>query len=509
MALGIETTMNQKKKKRPVSFPASAGPPSAPVDGPHPHLKATAWTNPVTNPYGKQSESPMDTWRGKPVSPQMPQEVVDARAGGARWNAGLANNGWSSAYADSPGGQREIHPSSRLNGFLRPRGGGVPSSDATSGHGFSNPFAANPGAPASPNGPALTPTQVDSRMDAGTWPKIVNPVTATPGARVAPAPDAGAGHATRFGGSRITNPNGSTTTVFSDGSNGIPRTVSADQIKAAAGALNIVPASALTNPLAGDVAGHPVSTNDMVNQRVANMPQQATPLVNPAFRQMAAADDAASVATGDWRSPLGTAAHNLRVEAGSGTTRNRRMAEDAMKQLQLGVQQRAITGANEAGANQRNAMAQAGQTQRTGMQETGANMRTGAQQRGASARMAAQLSQPVQVALPGNLLGIMNPRTGAITPVQYNGKAVQSVKPTAAHAHTQKLVDQLRSDASKALAARQKNQLPGEDGKVVAPKPEDMRQIMMNQAYVQGYAPQINPKTGQIALTINGQQVLL
>jgi hypothetical protein len=416
---------DNKRKKKPALPP---GPPSSAPDGPHPHLQATPWNNPITNPYGVQSQSAVDKWRGKPVTPDMPQQVVDTRAAGARWNAGFANNGWSTAWADTPTGQRNIHPSDRLNKLVQPQALGNQAAAQAPIQ-----FAVNPGAPESPTGPALTPAQVSA--GALRQPSTADPAPAAAPAASAPAPaPAPQNNLTPYGGRIIDG-----VPTFSDGTGNVPRTMSNEQIASAAQDLPHAPAPVL--PLASDILGHTPTSQEIATRRAQGAWPGAAPagaaspqILNPmAQQQRNAQSDAAAVASGDWRSPLGTAASNLRVEANSGTPRNRRMAEKQLYGLTNAVNRGNQGAARNATTLAATGMQQRGATRRTGMTERGANRRTAMQQAGANRRTQAQINNPTrQVTTLGNgQLAIVNPRTGAVEPARGpNGQAVQMPRKT-------------------------------------------------------------------------------
>lgn len=199
--------------------------------------------------------------------------------------------------------------------------------------------------------------------------------------------------------------------TFSDGTAGIPQTMSPDAMKQLAQERSISRADvgAGANVLASDVTGGTPTQEQMVDQRVAQIQRPITGS-RPSAEQFAAADRNA-IALRDPRSAAGTAARNLAMEVQYGNGGARRSAA-------LGLQ--ALTdGANSAGLT-----AQQGENAQTitDMQGRNALDQTALQGQNTLANTALegqnQLRLPragQQVVLNDNTLGLQDSITGAIT----------------------------------------------------------------------------------------------
>lgn len=282
--------------------------------------------------------------------------------------------------------------------------------------------------------------------------------------------------------------------TFSDGTGSTPRTVSDEQIADLGSRLNVAPAANLAMPLASDAAGRTLSTEDGVRLAASRLQRPGSSAPNAALQSMLARSEANAIASGDWRSASGTVAHNLGVDATSGTPRQRRIAEQQLAALQTGAQQRAQTAAEQAGANER-----------TAASEAGANARTAATEAGATQRAA--LTRPVgqTVPLADGTLGILHPGGTVTAATGADGKPVKTAKTGADQQRTQAIIDQLNKGAQQQLAALTKQMLPGPDGTVAQVAPEQVQQIRAQQAQLMGLNPQVNPKTGELVGYINGQ----
>jgi hypothetical protein len=201
--------------------------------------------------------------------------------------------------------------------------------------------------------------------------------------------------------------------TFSDGTGGIARTMTDDQIKHFGDNLSRADVGAAGNMLASDALGGATpSTDQMVAQRIAQIQQPITGS-RPSAEQFAAADRLA-IAQQDPRSAAGIAARNLSIEAGyARTPRLRRMAETALANLQAGTQQSGLAG--------QQAEAQAADTAATGRNALDAIQLRGTlegQNQLANTALEARLRPPAagqQVQLADGTIGLISPTTGAIT----------------------------------------------------------------------------------------------
>lgn len=231
-------------------------------------------------------------------------------------------------------------------------------------HTLSGPLDSNPapasvapaatqrvGAPALTRAPVVMNPTLDQLRAAGASPQFdvsrigagVNPDVADPGAlpqnRGNTLDDAAAGglgtpprSLTRLGGRMV---NGVAT--FSDGSsNTIPQTVTGDvaprQDLNSGGSFNVVPATAFTQ--AGGALDSPDSE---ANIRARMRADQGPMFAAPTARDQTIADLRA-IASGDWRTSLGTAASNLRQSLhGSPSMTERRADQSALNDLTGGV----------------------------------------------------------------------------------------------------------------------------------------------------------------------------
>lgn len=290
--------------------------------------------------------------------------------------------------------------------------------------------------------------------------------------------------------------------TFSDGSGGlngapgtIPRTVSEATLTrlAAAPSIGRADVGALGTALASDALGGTPTQEQMVQQRI-NGAQLTRPITGsrPSAAQFAASD-LASIASGDPRSALGTAASNLRSEAAYGTTpRLRRMAESQLQQLTGGV-------------------AQLGQQGLQGEQAAALGQQQGDQamalesQRGANqlADTALQLRRPTPLQLvqqaDGTYAGI-DTRTNTASPtIGADGKPLRGMatRDDATTRRTQEIQDQL----AKTTAELAKNWLPDPKNPNATPPFAMYRE----QAARAAGLPVVKNDAGQQLVNINGQ----
>lgn len=193
--------------------------------------------------------------------------------------------------------------------------------------------------------------------------------------------------------------------TFSDGSNGIARTMTDDQIKNLGSRLNI--ATAPLEPLASDTLGYTPSNDQMVSQRMAQL-QRFQPVTGsrPSATDFAQAERDA-VASGDWRSAAGTVAHNLDIDAQYGGAAGKTKAMLGRQALFAGINQ------GETAADQ-----QAARTQQAGDAMDLENLRGqwGMADTTQKARLAQLTRTGKPVTLADGTMGLQDPITGVVTP---------------------------------------------------------------------------------------------
>jgi hypothetical protein len=442
-----------------------------------------------------------------PITDQTPQSTLRRAVGNARWNFAPTSDG-GAAWQSSPGGMTTFHEAP--SDFLRPARGPQSAGAVAAGAALT---AANPvqvpdvGVPArapvlSRHGNAAvastTPPVALAAPAAAVPPQTLlgspAPATAAPAAAQLAAPSARAGGVTVGGRALGYGAMVNGVPTFSDGSNGIPRTMTDDQIQQLGSRLSRADAGALAQPLASDALGYTPSTEQMVNQRIATL-RRNQPITGS---RPSAADFAQSereaIASGDWRSAAGTVAHNLMVDAQTVSRPQRQLALARLQALQGGVNQdEALAGQQATQAAQfENAQNLENLRGQYGLAE-------GAQR----ARLAQLTRQGHAVTLADGTLALMDPLTGQITPSRLGsgqaGRALVS-KDDAASKRTDALIDQLNKGAQTFA----KNWLPSKDQP--APTPEMYQQWRLQSARSMGL-PLAHNQAGQYVANINGQWV--
>lgn len=200
--------------------------------------------------------------------------------------------------------------------------------------------------------------------------------------------------------------------TFSDGSGSgpgaVPRTMSDDQIKALGANVNTISDANFVNPGAGTNGSTP-QFGALSRSFAANDPRVAADNaeIDRENAERGAKSDVASILKGDWRSPLGTAAHNAEINfAGVRGMRNSRYGqgqsptEQAIQNL-IGVAMAPVAGADGA-ATRANSYAT------DALNQTDENTRQGLRNDAENTRSAAELSRKLDQYQT-------DPTTGAVT----------------------------------------------------------------------------------------------
>ena len=328
-----------------------------------------------------------------------------------------------------------------------------------------------------------------------------------PGFRVPPAAPAAAdpaGGTVVEGGRRL--PMGAMVNgvpTFSDGTAGIPQTMSPEAMKQLAQERSISRADVGSgaNVLASDVTGgRTPSTAEQVATLVRNA---SVPITGsrPSAEQFAAADRNA-IALRDPRSAAGIAARNLDMEAQYGRGGARRGAALALQALTDGTNAAGITA--QQGENAQALTAAQGQNalDQVALQGQNALANTALENRG-------RLQMPragQQVTLADGTLGIQDPITGAITRstlADGTTAKAQVTRDDTATKRTNEIMDQL----NKGVQEQMKAFLPSKE--VPQPTAEMIAQWREQNAKALGLQLGTDPKTGRRVANINGQVVTL
>ena len=291
--------------------------------------------------------------------------------------------------------------------------------------------------------------------------------------------------------------------TFSDGSGAgaIPRTMTDEQIKGYGDNVSRADAGALSNVLASDVTGGPVSSAQQVATLVrnANVPITGS---RPTAEQFADADRNA-IALRDPRSAAGTAAHNLAMEAQYGRGAARKVAAAQLQQF-------------DAGSNQAGLMDQQGENQQAIVGAQGQNALDAIQLRNAgelqNTALSAKLKAPergIQVQLADGTIGIQDPATGRITRSRFADGTVAkgaSGKVDAETARGNAMTDGLGKYTNQLLAEYQKTQalLPPDQR-----KPAPIKAFRAQAAEAAGIEVRTDPNTGKKWMNVNGKVVPL
>lgn len=332
--------------------------------------------------------------------------------------------------------------------------------------------------------------------------------SATPTARVAPAASPGSlvdAGVTLPGGRRLNYGamvNGVPT--FSDGSSGIPgragsvpRTMTDADIQNLGARLSTYDHNA--GPLASDVLGYTPSTDQRVATLTRNM-QDAGTGFTPSASDYARAN-AADIASGDWRSAAGTVAHNLAVDAQSGSSANRKAALQRLSQY-TGAMNQADTLDQDAAAKS----AQLGQQGQQALQQENLRGQYGLQEAMMPGKLAQLYRERHPLTLADGTIATMDPITGDVRPATLaNGQAAKAFQPKDDAAT--KRTDQVTDDLNKAALEYGKNFMPTKDKP--APTTADYTAWRTQAAKTMGLPTATNPKTGQSIVSINGQWVAL
>ena len=292
--------------------------------------------------------------------------------------------------------------------------------------------------------------------------------------------------------------------TFSDGSSGIPgrpgsvpRTMTDADIKNLGSQLSTYDHNA--GPLASDVLGYTPSTDQRVATLVRNM-QDAGTGFTPSASDYARAS-AADIASGDWRSAAGTIAHNLAVDAQSGSSENRRAALQRLSQY-TGAMNQADTLDQDAAAKS----AQLSQQGQQALQQENLRGQYGLQEAMMPGKLAQLYRERHPLTLADGTIATMDPITGDVRPATLsNGQPAKAFQPKDDAAT--KRTDQVTDDLNKAALEFGKNFMPTKDKP--APTAADYSAWRTQAAKTMGLPTATNPKTGQSIVNINGQWVAL
>lgn len=438
--------------------------------------------------------------RHAPVTDQTPVSELKRRASHIAYDFSPGDGmGGGSRWANSPGGQRFFHDEPA--GFLRPRTG--PESAAAVGRRTELANLAGPVNVANvPVRPVLARPDGRVQVAAPTLPGRAISAAGDPASNGA-APTAAAAPAQPIlqrGGAVVDGRelgygamvNGVPT--FSDGTGGVPATMSPEQIADLGKERSITraDAGALAMPLASDALGYTPSPEQMIAAKAGQITRPIT------GSRPTAADFAASernaIASGDWRSAAGTAASNLRQDAAyARTPRLRRMAEQQLANL-------------AAGAQQSGALAQQGEQQQAAIDAQGRNALDVADRQGqySLAEAQTQLQRPRAgnpVTLADGTLALQDTYNGSVTPsTGPDGKPARAMvtRDDSATRRTQAIQDQLARTAAEIA----KNWTPPAGAQADAQPPYG--QFREQAARLAGL-PVVKNKTGEQLVNINGQ----
>lgn len=292
--------------------------------------------------------------------------------------------------------------------------------------------------------------------------------------------------------------------TFSDGSSGvpgvagnIPRTMTNADIAGLGARLQTAPAQ--TSVLASDALGYTPSTGQQVATLVRNAQQPVTG-TGPSAQQLAQSDRI-DIATQDPRSALGTAAHNLSMEAQYGSPEGRRAAQQQLALL-------------TAGSSQSGLVAQQGENQSTVTGEQGANTLANTALAGQNAMADTQARSKIaqltrsgrQVTLADGTIGLQDPVTGVVTPSRMaDGTSAKALvgKNDAETQRTNTIFDNI----AKTAAELAKTQLPP-PGAPANWQPDPV-QLREQAARFQGLRLGTDPATGRRVVMINGKAMPL
>ncbi|GEM_PF-6624838 len=284
-----------------------------------------------------------------------------------------------------------------------------------------------------------------------------------------------------------TNADGTPVAVFSDGSAGIKRTLTQQDIADAAKQLNVAPASNLMRPLASDVYGGTQSSSDMADRILRARQGPMFDNTSPAWQRKLDQSDAVSIANQDWRSPLGTAAHNLGVEMDAGTVRQRRSAEKGLAQLARNQAASARQHAADTSASARQSASDESALQREMVRAEGNQSR-------------ALLSrQPKEVTLDDGSLGLIGPNGTVRRALGADGKPVRLriTKDSPGQKRAQTVLDNITKYANDAV----KNA-------ALSGKPMAIADARLQSAQLMGL-PVAADKQGHRIVNVNGQWIPL
>lgn len=437
-----------------------------------------------------------------PVTGSTPQSTLSAAMSRARWNF-VPGNGLGTSWQSSPTGASYFHDPSAAAGFLRPPSGtpGVPTPTTPGMPDMSltvpnlqprSVLARNPlgAAGATAAAPVVTPTINSAASDGSA---TTQPQPQPQPQLQAPATRAGVtvgGRALPFGAMVNGVP------TFSDGSRGIPRTMSDTQIQSLGSTLNT--ASAPLAPLASDVLGYTPSTNQMVDQRVAQLQRQQPITGSRPTAQDFADAERQDIASGDWRSAAGTVAHNLMVDGSTGSGTQRRAALTRLGALMGGVNQDESLAGQQ--ATQANQFANATNLENLRGQYGLADAGLRAQQ----ATTLAQLRRrPQLITSADGTVNAYDPVTGKASPVSSTTGTPLRAAVTHADPQVQRtnaLVDQL----NKGTQEFAKNFLPSQQQPT--PSAQQFQQWRLQSARAMGL-PIVSNKNGQFMANVNGQWI--
>ncbi|HUB90251.1 MAG TPA: hypothetical protein VMA74_11065 [Dyella sp.] len=285
--------------------------------------------------------------------------------------------------------------------------------------------------------------------------------------------------------------------TFSDGGSGVPRTMTNNDIQNLGSRLSTYDHN--SGPLTSDVLGYTPSTDQRVATLVRNM-QDAGTGFTPSASDYARAN-AADVASGDWRSAAGTVAHNLGVDAQSGSGANRRAALQRLGQYTSAMNQ-ADTLDQDAAAKS----AQLSQQGQQALQQENLRGQYGLQEAMMPGKLAQLYRERHPLTLSDGSIATMDPITGQITMSTLpNGQPAKAFQPKDDAAT--KRADQVTDDLNKAALEFGKNFMPTKDKP--APTASDYTAWRTQAAKTMGLPTATNPKTGQSLVNINGQWVAL
>lgn len=202
--------------------------------------------------------------------------------------------------------------------------------------------------------------------------------------------------------------------TFSDGSGGIARTMTDDQIKHAGDNLSRADAGALALVKGSDVLGGTPTSEQMVQQRMADVQRPITGS-RPSAQAFAEADRNAALMR-DPRSVAGIAARNLDMDAAYGRTpRVRRAAADQIKALTEGLSGEVAQAGKIAGDQALRQASDAAALQRTELEGANNLANTNLAGRFELAKADRQNLVGQKVVLEDGTIALMHPVSGAIT----------------------------------------------------------------------------------------------